>query len=129
MMRLLLDTHALIWWWKDDPRLPARARSAMGDEANTVFVSAASGWEIATKVRNGQMPEMLESLPTFEDDLADDRFRQLAVTMRHGLDGGSLPGSHKDPFDRLLAAQALGEDLTIITRDAAFSDFGCKTLW
>ena len=75
------------------------------------------------------MPEMRESLPTFEDDLANDRFHPLAVTIRHGLLGGSLPGPHKDPFDRLLAAQAMSEGLTMVTRDAAFAAFGCETLW
>lgn len=128
-MRLLVDTHALIWWWKDDSNLPARVRSAMADTANQVFVSAASGWEIAVKVRKGQMPEMRETLPTFEDDLATDQFRQLAVTVRHGLLGGSLSGPHKDPFDRLLAAQAMAEGLTIVTCDAAFAAFGCEVLW
>lgn len=128
-MRLLLDTHALLWWWKDDPKLPPQARSAMSDVTNDVFVSAVSGWEIATKVRKGQMPEMRDNLSTFEEDLADDRFHRLAVTIQHGLRGGSLPDGHKDPFDRLLAAQALVENMTVVTRDPEIAAFGCKVLW
>ena len=128
-MRLLLDTHALIWWWKDDPILPADARAAMTDPANHVFVSAATGWEMATKVRKGQLPEMRDRLPVFDHDVVQDGFRHIAVTSAHGVRGGSLAGSHKDPFDRLIAAQALIEDLTVITRDREIAAFGCKVLW
>lgn len=128
-MRLLLDTHALIWWWKDDPILPAAARAAMTDSANHVFVSAATAWEMATKVRKGQLPEMRDRLPTFDDDVIRDGFRHLTISSAHGARGGSLPGAHKDPFDRLIAAQAMIEDLIVITRDREIAAFGCKVLW
>ncbi|WP_375428509.1 type II toxin-antitoxin system VapC family toxin [uncultured Sphingomonas sp.] len=126
---MLLDTHALIWWWMGDPILRQDTRRAMADGANEVFVSAATGWEIATKVRKGQLPELRERVPTFHDDIAHERFRHLAITTRHGVHGGSLPGAHKDPFDRLIAAQALLEGLTVVTRDREIAAFGCEVLW
>ncbi|HEX8382066.1 MAG TPA: type II toxin-antitoxin system VapC family toxin [Sphingomonas sp.] len=128
-MRLLLDTHAVIWWWMDDPILRDDTRKAMADAANEVFVSAATGWEIATKVRKGQLPELRARVPTFHDDIVQERFRHLPITVRHGVHGGSLPGAHKDPFDRLIAAQALLEGLTVVTRDPEIAAFGCEVLW
>ena len=128
-MRLLLDTHALIWWWKDDPVLREEARALLANVANDIFVSAATAWELATKVRKGQLAEMRDRLPDFCDYVESDGFLQLGVTAEHGLRGASLPGAHKDPFDRLIAAQALIEDLTVITCDPAIATFGCKVLW
>lgn len=128
-MRFLLDTHTLIWWWLGDEALASNARDAIIDPQSDVFVSAATGWEIATKVRKGQLPEMLGRMPHFRDDLITDRFRHLDIRVDHGLLGGALSGEHKDPFDRLLAAQALTENLTVLTRDTAFTAFGCKVLW
>ncbi len=128
-MRLLLDTHALIWWWKNDPTLPTAARAAMTATSNQVFVSAASGWELATKIRKGQLLEMRASLPAFAEDVIRDGFYHLPVTAQHGVHGGSLSGAHKDPFDRLIAAQALLDDMTVVTRDREIAKFGCKVLW
>ena len=129
MMRLLLDTHALIWWWKDDPILPAETRRVMADEANEVFVSAATGWEIATKVRKGQLPKFSSRMPRFHDDILRESFRHLPITAEHGVHGGSLPGAHKDPFDRVIAAQALLDGLIVVTRDPEIAAFGCEVLW
>ena len=128
-MRLLLDTHALLWWWKNDMALSVSARTAMADPTNDVFVSAATAWEIATKVRKGQLPEAREGIATFAEDVERDGFRHLAVQSRHGLRGGSLPGAHKDPFDRLIAAQALIEGMTVVTREREIAGFGCEVLW
>lgn len=128
-MRLLLDTHALIWWWKDDALLPPHARAAMQDAGNEVFVSAATAWEMATKVRKGQLPEIRVELGSFEQAVLRDGFHHLPVTSAHGLRGGFLEGAHKDPFDRLIAAQALIEDMTVITRDREIAAFGCEVLW
>lgn len=127
--RFLLDTHALLWWWKNAPQLPAASRSAMADPANEIFVSAASAWEIATKVRKGQLPDLAGGISAFVDDVLRDGFIHLDVTARHGVYGGWLPGHHKDPFDRLIAAQALIENMTVVTRDAQIAAFGCETLW
>lgn len=128
-MRLLLDTHALLWWWFDDAPLPVRVKEAVGDRTNAVYVSAASGWEIATKIRKGQLTGLADRMTDFERHLADDGFRALPITMAHGVRSGALPGVHKDPFDRVLAAQALMEDLTLVTCDRMMTDFGCKVLW
>ena len=129
MQRLLLDTHALIWWWKDDPILPGGTKAVMADPSNEVFVSAATAWEMATKIRKGQLPEMAQAMPSFHDDVLREGFHHLAVTADHGLRGGSMPGVHKDPFDRILAAQALIEGLVVITRDREIAKFGCEVLW
>ena len=128
-MRLLLDTHALIWWWKDDPVLPTSAREAMIDPNNEVLVSAATAWELATKVRKGQLPELRDRLTGFQTHLTRDGFTPMIVTVEHGIYGGAIPGAHKDPFDRLIAAQALLEGLTVVTRDREIAAFGCEVLW
>ncbi|HEU0066204.1 MAG TPA: type II toxin-antitoxin system VapC family toxin [Sphingomonas sp.] len=128
-MRLLLDTHALIWWWKDDPVLRPYLRTTMGDPQNEIFVSAVTAWEIATKVRKGQLPELSDRLPGFRGHVEQDGFSHLPITPEHGVHGGSLPGPHKDPFDRLIAAQSLLENLTVITRDPEIAAFGCEVLW
>lgn len=128
-MRLLLDTHALLWWWYQAPQLGEAARTEMANRENEVFVSAASAWEIATKVRKGQLPQFAGGLAAFTQDVVRDGFKILSVDARHGITGGSLEGRHKDPFDRLLAAQALLEDLVVITRDPEIAAFGCKVLW
>jgi len=125
----LVDTHALIWWWDQNDRLTVRVRDVMADRENAVFVSAASAWEIGTKVRLGRLPSMAERIATFEADVTGDGFRHLPVLPSHGLGGGMLEGRHGDPFDRLIAAQALIEGLTVVTRDPEIAAFGCETLW
>ena len=125
----LLDTHALIWWWLIDPALPASMTSLMANGDSRIHVSAISGVEIAIKVRTGKLPEMIEPLDRFDEAVAGDSFLHLPVDRHHAIRAGLLEGAHRDPFDRLLAAQALIEDLTVITRDRAFADFGCKVAW
>lgn len=127
--RLLLDTHSLVWWLLDDPRLSTLAAKAIAEPGAAIFVSAASAWEIATKVRLNKMPEMSGMLHRYELDLVEEGFRVAAVEQRHGLLAGSLPGAHGDPFDRMIAAQAMINELTVITRDAEIAAFGCKVLW
>lgn len=128
-MRLLLDTHALIWWWIGDRDLPEAARSAIAHPMSEVFVSAASAWEIATKVRKGRLLGMRDYLPIFHDSVIADDFHMLDVRADHGVRGGLLGGDHKDPFDRLIAAQALIEGLTVVTCDQEIANFGCRVLW
>ena len=111
-MAYLLDTHALIWWWEDDPR-----------------PSAISGLEIAIKVRLGKLPNMVGPISEYPDNIERDGLAHLAILPVHARVGGLLPGAHRDPFDRVLAAQALTEGLTMVTRDPAFATFGCATLW
>ena len=129
MTRLLLDTHTLLWWWSGDSALPDTARAAIADAEATVFVSAASAWEIATKVRIGRLRPGVDVIARFEELAAASHLRHLAVTHRHGLRAGSYPVSHRDPFDRMLAAQADLESLTLVTGDSAFEEFPVQVLW
>ena len=128
-MRLLLDTHALLWWQTDDPRLSPAARSSVLDESNEILVSAASAWEIATKVRLGKLPGLEDAATRFVDLCDADGFASLPMTHRHALRAGGFAAAHRDPFDRMLAAQCELEDLTLVTCDGDFAVFGTKTLW
>lgn len=128
-MRALLDTHALLWWFVNDTRLSAKVRSLIADEANEILVSAASAWEIATKHRLGKLHTLPDVCSRFEELVAADGFAHLAITHRHGLRAGSYPYPHADPFDRMLAAQAEIEGLTLLTRDPAFKAFPVKVQW
>ena len=128
-MKLLLDTNAVLWWFADDPKLPAQINALIDDPNNTIFVSAASAWEICTKVRIGKLPSGRVLCEDFEGHLLRNHFEPLAITIEHGRLAGRMAGAHKDPFDRMLAAQALIEDVPIITNDAAFSGFGVKIVW
>ena len=128
-MRLILDTHALVWWWLDDPRLPKAARSAISDKTNEVIVSAVSAWEIANKFRVGKWPEVGSLVDGFAGKVALSRFAALSVNVDHAQLAGSLPGSHRDPFDRLLAAQCLIEAATLVSTDDVLNQFGLTILW
>jgi PIN domain nuclease of toxin-antitoxin system len=128
-LRLLLDTHALLWWLNDNVLLPATARNVIGREDNEVLVSAASAWEIATKVRLGRLESGAELARDFTGYLSRARFGQLAVSVDHGIRAGLLPGPHKDPFDRMLIAQAQSESLPIVSNDLALDGYGVQRLW
>ena len=128
-MKLLLDTNAVLWWFADAPPLRVDIEALIDDPANTVLVSAASAWEICTKVRIGKLPTGRALCEDFSGYLQRNHFEPLAITIEHGRLAGRMAGAHKDPFDRMLAAQALIEDLPIITNDAAFSGFGVKVVW
>ena len=128
-MRLLLDTHALLWWWKDDPRLSKRAATAIADESNTVLVSAASAWEIATKHRIGKLSGAASALREFNELIVADGFSHLAVSYQHALKAGGFDIEHRDPFDRMLAAQSIIEGATLVTDDATMKLFRAKCFW
>lgn len=122
---MLLDTHALIWWQAHDPpMLSARAYDAIADPGNTVFVSAASVWEIAIKRALDKLDVPGDVLEAIEAN----GFRELPMTAFHAEQAGSLPLHHTDPFDRMLIAQAQAEGLILVTRDANISRYGIRTL-
>ena len=129
MSAYLLDTHSLLWWWTDASLLGSGGRRVLEARAHKVIVSAASVWEIAVKSAAGKL-DMIED---FQRDypilMAENGFPVLAMTDLHSLAAGFLPGSHRDPFDRMLAAQALAENLTLISRDPELAGFGCRTIW
>ena len=128
-MRVLLDTNAVLWWFAGDPKLSVDVRCLLSRDDTLVLVSAASAWEICTKVRIGKLPTAHELCEDFLGFVARHQFEPLAITVEHGRLAGRLEGAHKDPFDRMLAAQALIEAVPIITNDAAFGVFGVKVLW
>ena len=128
-MSLLLDTHAVVWWLNDDARLPASARTLIAEAKTKVYVSSATGWEIATKTRRGRWPEAEALIQDFETQLASWRLAILPISMQHAVLAGTLPGTHKDPFDRILAAQCVVENLTLVTVDPAFAEFNVKVAW
>lgn len=128
-LRLLLDTHAFLWWLAGHRSMSKRARLEIEEEDAEVFVSAASAWEITTKFRLGKLPE---AVAVAEDVLAvieSQRFTALPISVRHAQLAGSLAGTHSDPFDRMLMAQALLEDLTLASNERAFDAYGVKRLW
>ncbi len=128
-MKLLLDTHVLLWWWTDDPQLSAKARELIHDQANDILVSAASAWEIATKHRLGKLPIAATALPRFHELIELDGFEHLPVTYLHALRAGNFQSGHRDPFDRMLAAQSTLEGAQLITCDPAFSSFDTTVVW
>ena len=128
-MRLLLDTHALLWWLNDDRLLPPDVRKLIARGGNTVLVSAASAWEIATKVRLGKLPMADDLVGDFSNALKQQGFETLAVSIDHALRAGLLPGPHKDPFDRMLIAQSQAENIPILSNDLMFDSYHVRRLW
>jgi len=128
-VRLLLDTHALIWFAFDSPELSERARDVLLDLENEVLVSAASAWEITTKVRIGKLPIASRFAVEFRTKVQGLGFKELAVTVDHGQRAGLLPGSHKDPFDRMLIAQAIAEDMPIVSNERVFDEYHVRRIW
>ena len=128
-MRLLLDTHAFIWWFEGNRRLTGPAREAIGDPDNDVFVSAATAWEIATKQRLGKLTGVDVLAFSIPEYIASQRFEQLPVTVEDGVRAGALSGPHRDPFDRMLVAQALGSDLVFVSVESVFDEYGVRRLW
>ena len=128
-MRALLDTHAFLWWIADDSRLSKKAREIIADGHNELFLSAASGWEMAIKARLGKL-QLSDSLERFvPEQLIINGIEGLPVQMRHTLHVQTLPDYHRDPFDRLLVAQAQLEGLPILTRDPYIARYQVKTIW
>ena len=128
-MRILLDTHAFLWWVNDAGALSRRARSAIGRQDNECLVSLASCWEMAIKVSLGKLRIPVSVERFVSEQLAANGFRELAIELRHVAGVSRLAFHHRDPFDRLLVAQAIEEDLSIISADDVFQRYGVRRVW
>ena len=128
-MRVLLDTHAFVWWIADSERLSRAARSLIADATNEVLVSAASAWEIATKYRLGKLPEADALATDLSGHIARQGFGELAIGVADAERAGRLPGPHRDPFDRMWIAQALLRDLPIVSTDSVFEGYTVNRFW
>ncbi len=128
-MRLLLDTHTFLWWIEDAPQLSEQARRLIADPNNDLFLSAASGWEIAIKTQLGKLrvPDELERF--LAEQLSLNQISALPITMYHALHVKNLPLHHRDPFDRMLIAQSQLEAMPIITTDSIFNRYHVETIW
>jgi len=122
MRRCLLDTHALLWWLADAPEIGERCKEIISDERNEIFVSAATTWEISIKMALGKLtaPEDMDSV------VEDEGFSKLPISLYHGQLAGQLPNIHRDPFDRMLIAQAQSEGLLFITADQIIPQYSLR---
>ena len=128
-MRILLDTHAFLWWLAGSDRLSDTARITVADAANVILVSAASAWEITTKHRLGRLPGAEVVAGDVQACLEDQGFQQLPITVAHAERAGRLPGLHRDPFDRMLIAQSLAHDLPLVSIEPLFDGHGVRRIW
>ncbi len=128
-MKALVDTHALLWWLFDDRRLSPQARQVMEDGANEILVSSASGWEIMTKHRLGKLPHAGEAVRDLRGAIQRAGFEPLPISLEHAIEAGRLASPHRDPFDRMLAAQARLERIPLISDDQVFASLSVSTLW
>jgi PIN domain nuclease of toxin-antitoxin system len=126
-MRLLLDTHALMWWLVDSPKLSQAARAEIANPRNAAFATPVSGYEIANKERLGRLPGKLTAV--LPHVLRKGRIAIHPLTLDHALAAGQLPGPHRDPWDRLIIAQAIAGGLTVVTLDPVFRDYGVPVCW
>jgi PIN domain nuclease of toxin-antitoxin system len=124
-----LDTHAFLWWVAGDEALPSTAQAAIADQRNDIFVSAASAWEISTKHRLGRLPGVVPLLDDIEGLIEQQSFVGLPVSIGHGQVGGALGGPLRDPFDRMLIAQAIVEHLVLVSNEQIFESYGVPRLW
>ena len=128
-MRVLLDTHTLLWWATNDPRLSRKAATVLSSFQTEVFVSAASAWEVAAKFRIGRLPGAASMAADFSPRIKQLGFLELAITVEHGQRAGLLPGEHKDPFDRMLMAQAQAENMPIVSNEKIFDAYQVRRIW
>lgn len=128
-MRILLDTHALLWWLAGDPLLSGVAQATISDASNEVFVSAASAWEVSTKHRLGKLQGAGPLAVDFAREMRKQGFLELPISWDHVQVAGALPGPHRDPFDRMLIAQARGEKMGLVSNEAVFDAYEVTRIW
>jgi PIN domain nuclease of toxin-antitoxin system len=128
-VNVLLDTHTLLWAVLTPKSLSRKASAAIIDEANSIMVSAASAWEIATKVRCGKLPGAQVLERDFLDVMDDAGYTLLPIEAATALRAGRLAGDHRDPFDRMIAAQAIADDMPVISADTRLDSFGIRRIW
>lgn len=126
---MLLDTHVLLWWWAEPGKLSERVFALLRDSHTRLFVSAASAWEISTKHRIGKLPSGGRIIRDWDERITADGFLELPISAHHALRAGNLPGEHRDPFDRMLVAQSIVENLPVISADNALSALGAHRIW
>jgi len=128
-LRFLLDTHVLLWWLLANPKLSPAALAVLGNAESTLLVCAISGHEIATKFRLGKLAVPANLAENLDQIVAENGWLPLPPTIAHGQLAGRMAETHKDPFDRMLAAQAIVEDVPLVTNDPAFTGFDVKVIW
>ena len=128
-MRILLDTHAFLWWISDAPQLSQKARQIIGNGENALFLSAASGWELAIKTRLGKLKLPADITSFIAEQLSVNAITPLPIQMKHALHLNSLPDFHRDPFDRMIVAQAQVEGLPVLTADPQLAGYSVQIIW
>ena len=128
-LKVVLDTSTLLWWWSRPEKLTPRSRAVIGDPGTSVYVSVATAWEIATKSRIGKLPSGERIMNEWGHRMTVDRFQQIDITPLHAFRAGTFPGSHRDPFDRMIAAQSMLEGLPVVTPDEQIENLGAERIW
>lgn len=128
-MQLLLDTHAFLWWLDGDKSLPLSIQTLLEEESNTVFISAASAWEVTTKHRIGKLPGAEAVARAFGECIVNQGFVGLPISIEHAERAGIMKGEHRDPFDRMLISQSLIEKIPIVSNEGIFDAFGVERVW
>ena len=128
-MRLLLDTHAFLWFFTDDPKLSAAALTLIAEPTNEIFVSPASYWEVAIKVSIGKYPLHVPFEQFFTEGIEGNSLTILPMEIRHAHELAALPFHHRDPFDRMIIAQAIVERIPVVSVDPAFDSYNVTRLW
>jgi len=129
MNAVLLDTHVLLWWLQGESKLSPTAQAIIQNPGYRVLVSAASAWEIAIKYKAGKLDAARALVARFQSAIEAENFVELPISVRHAIEAGLLKGSHKDPFDRVLIAQARAERVAVVSTDKCFDDYGVSRLW